>query len=129
MAAMTVARCLACVALWVVASGCIRSTFVLTDPRYAGRPHSQPGVYIDRLPPFPYMSIGIVEVNEATAVDLGGVLAEAASRGGAAGCDVVVDRAIHLITPTCASASPPYRRQFICGLRLVDTPPPPDAPK
>jgi hypothetical protein len=128
MAAMKAGRCLACVALWVAASGCIRSTFVLTDPRYGGRPHSQPGVYIDRLPPFPYISIGIIDVNAAAVFDLATVLAEAASKGSAVGCDVVVDRSIHLITPTCAAASPSDRREFICGLRLVDTPTPPAAP-
>jgi len=92
MAAMKVARRLACVALWVVASGCIRSTFVLTDSRYGGRPRTQPGVFIDRLPPFPYMSIGIIEVTSAAGTDLPAVMAEAASRGGEVGCDVVVER-------------------------------------
>jgi len=155
MAAMKVGRCLATVALWVAASGCITSTFVLTDPRYGGRPRTQPGVFIDRLPPFPYMSIGIIEVSAPPAYDLGQVMAEATSKGGQAGCDVVVDRSIHQITsmipnagppiaqaynhynstptytppPTYAAPPPPNKREFICGLRMVATPAPPPAPR
>jgi hypothetical protein len=151
---MKVARCLACAALWVAASGCIRSTFVLTDARYGGRPRTQPGVFIDRLPPFPYMSIGIIEVTAAAGTDLPAVMTEAASKGGEVGCDVVVERSIHPITsmipnagppiaqayythptpmytpaPTYAAAPPPSKREFICGLRLVPMPAPPPAPR
>jgi len=147
MTAMKVARCLACVALWVVASGCITSTFVLTDPRYAERPPTRPEVFIDRLPPFPYMSIGVIEVSAPPASDLSQVLAEAASKGGQVGCEVVVERSIHKITSTIPNAGPlmaqayhtnsspavyappsmyvppppPSKREFICGLRLVAT--------
>src|SRR5262249_51067461 len=56
-------RFVACAALALVAAGCMTSTFVLTDARYAGRAPTSPEVYVDRLPPFRYISIGVIEVS------------------------------------------------------------------
>lgn len=152
---MKVARFLAGVALWVVAPGCVTSTFVLTDPRYAERAPTRPEVFIDRLPPFPYMSIGVIEVSAPAATVLSQVLAEAASKGGQVGCEVVVERSIHRITsiipnagppiaqayhtyssppvytptPTYVAPPPPSKREFICGLRLVAMRAAPAAPR
>lgn len=137
-----IAWCLLC----VVASGCVGSTFVLTDSRYAGRPRTNPAVYIDRLPPFPYYSIGVIEVTGPAGLNLAQVLAEAASKGADVGCDVVVDRSIHRIAslipgagPLLAQAymaptpvytpvmppPPPSKREFICGIGVAPMPMPP----
>src|SRR4029079_12076875 len=137
-AAMRVPRILSAV-LCFVASGCVTSTFVLTDARYSGRPRTQPPVFIDRLPPFPYISIGVIEVSAPAVSDLTTVLTEAASKGGEVGCDVVVDRSIHRIAsmipnagPLIAqvgvgyTAAPPYTAELAAGYTAA--PPSPPAP-
>jgi len=84
--------------LVMLAAGCITSTFVATDGRAAGRPITQPTVFIDRLPPVRFYSVGIIEVKIPAGWTLDTVVAEAARKGSEAGCDFVVDRAIYRVT-------------------------------
>ena len=131
-------------------SGCLSSTFVQTDVRAIGRRPTQPAVYIDRLPPMPFYSIGVIEVRAPAGTELGIVLNEAIRRGAEVGCDMVVDRSIYRVSygipgaraivaqvgvypsvapPPVVYANPPApdRREFICGVVLgpsVGTAPP-----
>ena len=131
-------------------SGCLSSTFVLTDARAVGRTPTQPAAYIDRLPPMPFYSIGVIEVRAPAGTELGVVLNEAIRKGAEVGCDMVVDRSIYRVSygipgaraivaqvgvypsvapPPVIYANPPApdRREFICGVVAgppVGTPPP-----
>lgn len=78
--------------LGMLAMGCVTSTFLATDGRAAGRPITQPSVFIDRLPPVPFFSIGIIEVKTPAGWTLDTVVTEAARKGSEVGCDFVVDR-------------------------------------
>jgi hypothetical protein len=131
-------------------TGCARTTFLSTDPRYLGRSPTQPMAFIDRLPPFPYFSIGIIEVTAPAGTDIVEVVRLAIEKGSQVGCDVIVDRAIHPIASeipktgpllayvgasqpvhtTTTYAPPPNQRQFICGVAYVRTwrPAPASAP-
>jgi hypothetical protein len=84
--------------LATLAVGCASSTFVATDGRAVGRPITQPSVFIDRLPPVPFYSVGIIEVQTPAGWTLGYVLAEAARKGSEVGCDFVVDRSIYRVS-------------------------------
>jgi hypothetical protein len=126
-------------ALACVASGCVRTTFVQTDPSYVLRPSAPvPGVFIDRLPVRPYHSVGIIEVIVPAGLSLDHVIAAAVERANQVGCDALVDRAIYRVAaretdepiitrvdavpppppqPTPPSYSPPpSSREFICGV-------------
>jgi hypothetical protein len=123
------------IALGLAAPACVTSSFVLTDARFANRAATSPTVFIDKLPPFPYFSIGVIEVQGPPAAELSEVIEEARLKGSEVGCDVVVDRSIHVITsmipgagppiatngytpmPIIVPAVPPRHREFICGLR------------
>ena len=133
----------------LAASGCyvsfVGSTFVPTDGRAVGRPATRPTVFIDRLPPVPFYSVGIIEIQAPAGVPLDEVLTEAIKRGGQVGCDFVVDRAIYRVSlgipevraviaqvgtfqpvvppppvvtpaPTVANTPPPSMREFVCGV-------------
>jgi hypothetical protein len=132
------------VALALASSGCVTSTFVATDGRAAGRPETQPALYMDRLPPVPFYSVGIIEVRSPSGDTLDKVVAEAVRKGGEVGCDFVVDRAIYRVSlgipgaravlaqygayppviapapvapaPTVVYQPPPSMREFICGV-------------
>lgn len=132
------------------AMGCVTSTFVATDGRAAGRPITQPSVFLDRLPPVPFYSVGIIEVRTPAGWTLDTVVAEAARKGSEAGCDFVVDRSIYRVTygvpgvraivaqigaspviapvqPAPVYSPPPNMREFICGVADQPAPPPPAA--
>jgi hypothetical protein len=125
----------------VACAGCISATFVATDPYAYGRRPTQPAIFIDRLPPVPFYSIGIIEVRAPAGTTLGPVLDEARRKGGEIGCDFVVDRSIYRVsygipgaralladgtaggrvilastTPITSSPPAPDRREFICGV-------------
>jgi hypothetical protein len=142
---------LACLAL--AGAGCVTTNFVPTDGsfRSSGR-STRPQVFVDRLPPRPYRSVGIIEVTgPAGLMDLQTVMAEAAIAGDSAGCDVVVDRAIHRVGASASPAPvgrmlvqyiapyshpsyvapqpaapaytpPPSRHEFICGVFVAASP-------
>ena len=128
-----------------VISGCVTSSFVVTDPRAAGRPATRPSMFIDRLPPMPFYSIGIIEVRAPAGTKLGKVLEEAVRKGGEVGCDMIVDRIIYRVSygipgahaliaqttiyapppiypspppsqPVFIPEPPPDRREFVCGV-------------
>jgi len=84
--------------LGMLAAGCVTSTFVATDGRAAGRPVTQPSVFIDRFPPVPFYSVGIIEVKTPAGWTLDTVVAEAARKGSEVGCDFVVDRSIYRVS-------------------------------
>jgi hypothetical protein len=84
--------------LVMLAMGCVTSTFVATDGRAAGRPITHPSVFIDRLPPVPFYSVGIIEVKTPAGWTLDTVVAEAAQKGSEVGCDFVVDRSIYRVS-------------------------------
>src|SRR5580698_283949 len=84
--------------LVMLAMGCVTSTFVATDGRAAGRPITHPSVFIDRLPPVPFFSVGIIEVKTPAGWTLDTVVAEAARKGSEVGCDFVVDRSIYRVS-------------------------------
>jgi hypothetical protein len=136
--------------------GCVTAEFVSTDPSFRPRGHAMPIVYIDKLPPFPYRSVGIIEATIPDSHPLSEVMQVVATKGQEIGCDAVVDRAIHQVSaavpvapqqrwlvqyhpPVTSSAhiykppqtnyqAPPAgRREFICAVRDA-TPPPPAAP-
>ena len=130
--------------LSMLAIGCVTSTFVATDGRAAGRPITQPSVFIDRLPPVSFYSVGIIEVKTPAGWTLDTVVAEAARKGSEVGCDFVVDRSIYHVSygipgvravvaqigaspviapapvvapqPAPVYSPPPNMREFICGL-------------
>lgn len=134
----------AAIALLLASSGCVTSTFVATDGRASGRPETQPALYMDRLPPVPFYSVGIIEVRYPSGDTLDKVVAEALREGGEVGCDFVVDRAIYRLSlgipgaraviaqvggyppviapatvapaPTVVYEPPPSTREFICGV-------------
>ena len=84
--------------LAVVLSGCVNATFTKTVPTFAAHPVAlRPEVFVDRLPPRPYDSVGIIEVVAPQSASLSEILRAAATKGQKVGCDVVVDRAIHRI--------------------------------
>jgi hypothetical protein len=56
-----------------------------------------PPVFVDRLPPAPYDSVGIIEVAAPADALLPTVVRAARSMGQRVGCDVVVERSIHHI--------------------------------
>ena len=94
---------------WLLTLGaCAHADFVSTDTRYQGRPRTQPWVFVDRLPPYPYISIGIIEVIAPAGTSLSEIFELARQKGSDVGCDVVVDRGIHRITsanPACRSGA------------------------
>jgi hypothetical protein len=129
---------------------CVHASFVPTDARYAAARVTNPRVYVDHLPPRPYRSVGIIEVRGPdNQMDLAMVIDKARSAGAEAGCDVVVDRAIHAVDrgadlspepgmmlaqyrPYGSSSSyyspapftyvqPTSRREFICGIYQRDS--------
>jgi hypothetical protein len=117
----------------VLLAGClVTSSFFLTDGRFhQGVHHSDPEVFLDRLPDQPYRAVGIIEVQGPGSMELGSMVNEARAKGGELGCDVVVDRAIHRVaageavhsyalaanqTVYAAPAPPPNKHEFICGL-------------
>jgi hypothetical protein len=130
--------------------GCIHATFVPTDATFAPHKAPAPAVYIDRLPPFDYRPVGIIEVMARASTSLGDVLATAARKGGEVGCDVVVDRSIHRVVdarpaPTTywrvqhhahpppayahpVYSPPPSKREFVCGIAIQQAAVPPAAP-
>jgi hypothetical protein len=95
----------------LVLPGCVHVSFVPTVPDYT--PHQAdvvPPVFVDRLPPRPYESVGIIEISGGNG-ELGHVMEVAADKGKELGCDVVVDRAIHRVSSAhlprwSATASP-----------------------
>ena len=138
-------------------SGCVTTEFVSTDPSFRPQSHALPTVYIDKLPPFPYRSVGIIEATIPDGHPLSEVMNAVATKGQEVGCDAVVDRAIHQVSaaPTVVvpqrwlvqyrapmtSSTPIYhppqnnnyqappagKREFICAVRDA-TPPAPTAP-
>lgn len=123
-------------------TGCIYATFVPTDATFAPHAAPAPAVYVDRLPPFGYRPVGIIEVMAPAAANLADVMATAARKGAEVGCDVVVDRSIHRVVdarpvpttywlvqhyvppppaPVHAPvyyAPPPSKREFVCGVAV-----------
>ena len=92
---------------WLLTLGaCAHADFVSTDTRYQGRPRTQPWVFVDRLPPYPYISIGIIEVIAPAGTSLSDIFELARQKGSEVGCDVVVDRGIHRITSAIPQAGP-----------------------
>lgn len=146
-------RWAAAVGLAVLTGGCLHAQFSRTDPSFgevAGKP--PPRVYVDQLPARPYRSVGIIEVLVPQGYALSDVMDLASAEGARVGCDVVVDRLIHRITArepetrfmlaqypqlypaprlgqpmTPYYSPPPNQRDFICGLWVEETPPPPKA--
>lgn len=140
---------------WVVvgcallASGCIRTHFVPTDPTHAAAPNGKtPTIYLDRLPDRPYHSVGIIEAVYPAGFSLNDILPEVQITAREVGCDLVVDRAIFPIGSAEASkrwwkrvayapighpvtqsySPPPDRREFICGVFDLPAPPGPPPP-
>ena len=139
-------------------SGCVVSSFVVTDPRAAGRQPTRPTMFIDRLPPMPFYSIGIIEVRAPAWTKLEWILDEAVRKGGEVGCDLVVDRVIYRVSygipgahallaqttiyapapptyqpPVNVQEAPPDKREFVCGVAMdpgkgAPRQPPPPAP-
>ena len=115
------------VAALVLSSACMRTSFVRTEPAFS-RPArgAPPPVFLDRLPPRPYHSVGIIQVTSPAGSDLSRVIDAAADEGKTNGCDLVVDRAIHKVGSLDAplvhadyqaqAAPPPSQREFICGI-------------
>jgi hypothetical protein len=123
-------------------TGCIYATFVPTDVTFAPHAAPEPAVYVDRLPPFGYRPVGIIEVTASASTSLGDVMATAARKGAEVGCDVVVERSIHRVVdarpvPTVYwlaqhhvyvpppvhhapvyYAPPPSKREFVCGVAV-----------
>ncbi len=120
-------------------AGCSsQAQFVRTDASFQevkGKP--APAVYVDQLPPRPYRSVGTIEVVMAENAAASDVRSAIVARGQEAGCDVLVDRAIHkgkVLGPTTPSGFPlllahegddarervaptPTRTfQFVCGM-------------
>jgi hypothetical protein len=132
-------------------SGCVYATFVPTDATFAPHTAPAPAVYIDRLPPFGYRPVGIIEVTARASTSLGDVMATAARKGAEVGCDVVVDRSIHRVADarpvpttywlaqhhvyvpppvhtTTYYSPPPSKREFVCGVAIQQAAVPPAAP-
>ena len=136
--------------------GCVTAEFVSTDPSFRPRSHAMPIVYIDKLPPFPYRSVGIIEATIPDSHPLSEVMQVVATKGQEVGCDAVVDRAIHQVSSAApvvvrqrwlvqyrapmTSSTPVYhppqnnyqappagKREFICAVRAA-TPPVAPAP-
>jgi hypothetical protein len=146
----------ATVGLVLLGTGCITSSFLATDGRAVARPNTQPGLYIDRLPPQEYTSIGIIEVRAPAGTELGAVVQEALRKGGEVGCDFIVERSLYRISfglpqpgaiiaqvgvgyapvvqpvaaPVFVPSPPPAMREFICGVATAPIPrdPAPAAP-
>ena len=133
--------------------GCVRVEFVRTNGLAPSRRGGQPEVFIDRQPAFAFQSIGILQVTAPAGTRLSNIIQRLIEEGTAAGCDVIVDRAIFRVaaplplgalvamtgdgpllaqytpyTPApvvMAPAPPPQQSQWICGVYAV---PPPAAP-
>src|SRR5450631_1019731 len=86
------------VVLALLATGCVTSTFVAPDGRAVDRPITHPSIFIDRLPPIPFHSIGIIEVKAPAGSTLDTVVEEATRKGSEIGCDFVVDRSIYRVS-------------------------------
>ena len=80
-----------------------------------------PVVYVDRLPPFAYRSVGIIEVIATASAGLEQVMEAAARKGAEVGCDVVVDRTIHRVADSAPVRGPYWPAQYYA-------PPPPPPP-
>jgi hypothetical protein len=105
----------------VGAPGCVPQyvSFLKTDDSYT--PHqaaARPATYIDRLPPRPYRSVGIIEVDVPQHFSLETMIKWAADKGQEIGCDVVVDRMIHRVEGRerhlrrwVVAVEPPLRRR------------------
>jgi hypothetical protein len=92
-------------ALAPLLAACLNAQFIPTDDRAVGRRRSDPAVFVDRRPPWPYESIGIIEVSGPPAhMDLSSVMRAAQEAGAKAGCDLVLDRALHVATGPGADA-------------------------
>jgi hypothetical protein len=139
-------------------SGCVTTEFVTTDPSFRARVHLRPVVYIDRLPPFAYRSVGIIEATIPEGHGLAEVLDAVVTKGEQVGCEAIVDRAIHRVSaapvadsrhwmvvqyhpPVTTSSAPIYRpaqptynsapagrREFVCAVREGAAPVPPVVP-
>jgi hypothetical protein len=135
-------------------AGCVTADFVSTDPYFRPRSHMLPLVFIDRLPPFPYRSVGIIEATIPENHPLSEVMRVVAAKGQEVGCEAIVDRSIHHVSAapafggqrwlvqyhppvtstsnqiyrpaatTPVAAPPAGRREFICAVR-EEAPPPP----
>jgi hypothetical protein len=139
------ARALILPAALFLSAGCLHAEFIQTDPSVIlARKASRPRVYIDRLPERPYRSAGILELTFHASLSLRDVLEAAGDEGKKVGCDVVIDRSIHLVQregatrktqalwrhaqyvprphppppppPTVFQSPPPGKREFICGI-------------
>jgi hypothetical protein len=126
--------------LVVLLAGCVHATFVKTDASFVPHDRTAPAVFLDRLPPFPYRPVGIIEVTSPANSRLDDVLYAAAEKGAEMGCDVVVDRSIHRVADADAltglfqraqygaapmyfyAAPPPNRREFVCGISVASAP-------
>ena len=145
--------------LLVAVSGCWSTNFTRTDRAFVPHRGSHPpDLYLDRRPLRPYHSVGIIEVKgPASDFDLDEVVDHAVARATKLGCQLLVDRTMHLgaaqrvlyagaWVPTTSNqttvnnynASQPGRREFICGVydddgvarppAVAPVPPPAPAP-
>jgi hypothetical protein len=132
--------------------GCVKIEYLSTDVSFRPRGHARPLVFIDRLPPYPYRSVGIFEATVPVGSSLAEVLSAVVDKGAEIGCEAIVDRAIHRvsaapvvrprrllvqfpqITPSPVyvpaqpvyATPPPGTREFICAVR-EEVPAPPAA--
>jgi hypothetical protein len=120
--------------------GCAQSEFVRTDSGFTpAAATKRPPVYVDRVPPIPYRSVGIIQVKASSQNSLPLILREAGDKGQELGCEFVLDRVLFEVnkgapqgspygTPYApAYVAPPQIREFICGM-IDRTPRPPVAP-
>ena len=138
----------------LIFGGCVRVEFVRTNGLPPSRRGGQPEVFMDRQPEFRYQSIGILQVTAPASTSLSAIIQRLIEEGGAAGCDVIVDRAIYRVAaplplgalvattggplflaqyapyspaPVMVPAPPPMRSQWIWGV-YATAPAPAPAP-